>query len=96
MNINKIKTYLGFAIKSGKIIFGYDNIISSKKNQKLILVSETVNEKVSSKINSFAERKNINIINLKDITVEELIGRENSKIVSVIDDSLANAIINEI
>lgn len=96
MNINKIKTYLGFAIKSGKIIFGYDNIISSKKNQKLILVSETVNEKVSSKINSFAERKNINIINLKDITVEELIGRENSKIVSVIDESLANAIINEI
>lgn len=95
MNINKIKTYLGFAIKSGKILFGYDNITVSKKNQKLILVSSTVNDKVLNKINAFAEKKDIKLINLKDITVEELIGRENSKIISVLDESLANAIINE-
>ena len=95
MNINKIRTYLGFAIKSKKIIFGYDNIVTYKKNQILILSSSTVNEKVSAKINSFAERNNIKIIKLKDITCEELISRENCKIVSVIDESLANAIIKE-
>ena len=96
MNINKVKTYLGFAIKSNKILFGYDNIITYKKNQKLILVSSSVNEKVSTKINSFAERKNISIINLTDITVEELIGRENSKIISVLDENLSDAIIKEL
>lgn len=96
MNINKVKTYLGFAIKSKKILFGYDNIITYKKNQKLILVSSSVNEKVSTKINSFAERNNISIINLTDITVEELIGRENSKIISVLDENLSDAIIKEL
>lgn len=96
MNINKIKTYLGFAIKSKKIIFGYDNIITYKKKQILILSSSTVNEKVSMKINSFADKNNIKIINLKNITCEELVGRENSKIVSVIDENLASAIVKEL
>ena len=96
MNINKIKTYLGFAIKSKKIIFGFDNIISYKKNQILILVSSSVNNKTSLKINEFANRKNYKIINLTDLTCEELIGRDNCKMVSVIDENLAQAIIKEI
>ena len=48
------------------------------------------------KINSFADKNNIKIINLKNITCEELVGRENSKIVSVIDENLASAIVNEL
>ena len=82
MNTNKIKTYIGFAIKSRKIIFGFDNIITYKKNQHLILVSSTVNDKVKNKITLFAEKNNIKVVNLLDITVEELTDRDNSKIIS--------------
>lgn len=96
MNTNKIKTYIGFAIKSRKIIFGYDNIITYKKNQHLILVSSTVNDKVKNKITLFAEKNNIKVVNLLDITVEELTDRENSKIISIIDESLSSAIINQL
>lgn len=96
MNINKIKTYLGFAIKSKKILFGYDNITTYKKNQTLILVSSSVNNKISLKINDFAMKKNIKIINLVNLTTEELIGRDNCKLLSVLDENLAQAIIKEI
>jgi len=96
LNTNKIKTYVGFAIRSRKIIFGYDNIVTYKKTQNLILVSSTVNEKVKGKINSFAENKNIKIVNLQGITVEELTDRDNSKIISIIDESLSNAIISQL
>lgn len=96
MNTNKIKTYIGFAIKSRKIIFGYDNIITYKKNQHLILVSSTVNDKVKNKITLFAEKNNIKVVNLLEITVEELTDRDNSKIISIIDESLSSAIINQL
>ena len=95
MNINKVKTYIGFAIKSRKIIFGYDNIISYNKKQNLILVSPTSSDKVSEKLIKFASINNIKIIKTSE-TVEELVGRENCKMISIIDESLSNAIIKEI
>ena len=61
MNINKIKTYIGFAIKSRKIIFGYDNIISYKKKHVLILLSPTTSEKIASKLCNYAEINNIKL-----------------------------------
>ena len=95
MNINKIKAYLGFAIKSGNIIFGYDNIITTKKKLKLIIVSNTVNNKISTKINDFADSKKIKLINLSELSVEELISRDNCKLIGIVDENLASAIIKE-
>lgn len=34
---NKVKSYLGFAIKSGKILFGYDNLFTYCKRHKNIV-----------------------------------------------------------
>ena len=42
------------------------------------------------------ESNNIKYIVPKNITVEELVGRENCKMLSIIDESLANAIVKEI
>ena len=50
MNQNKLKSYFGFAIKSGKVIFGYDNLFKSKKAPLLVVISPDLAEKMAKKV----------------------------------------------
>ena len=50
MSENKIKSYLGFAIRSGKVVFGYDNLFVTKKQPLLVLISSSQNEKMTDKV----------------------------------------------
>ena len=95
MKIEKIKTYLGFAVKSGNIIFGSDKLFESKKRSFLVLICSTQNEKVTNKVVNFCKKDNIKFIKLKDIILAELLGRDNCKVVGISDFNLANAITNE-
>ena len=36
MKESKLASYIGFAIKSGKVIFGYDNLFKSKKLPRIM------------------------------------------------------------
>ena len=42
-NLAKIKTYIGFAEKSGNLVIGTDNLLKSKR-LKLVLFSENLGE----------------------------------------------------
>ena len=96
MNINKIKSYLGFSIKSGKIIFGFENILKSKKIPYIILISSTQNDKVTNKIIAFGKKEDIEVIKLNDQKLEDLVSRENCKVIGVLDFNLANVISDEL
>lgn len=87
--INKIKTYLGFAIKSGSIIFGYDNVIKKINKTKLIIVCSTANEKTLLNINKL----NKPTLKLKNNTLSEMLDRDNVKVIAVANESLAKAIL---
>jgi len=95
LNINKISTYLGFAIKSGKILFGYDNLLTNKKFPTLVLTCSTLNDKMNTKVNDFCNKNNIQIISLIDIELSSLIKRDNCKVVGILDENLSKAILNE-
>ena len=96
MKIEKIKSYLGFAIRSGKIIFGIDKLLQSKKKPLLVLICSSQNDKVSGKVKRFCESNQINFYKLpNNILLGDLIGRDNCKILGICDVSLANAITNE-
>ena len=95
LNISKIKTYLGFAIKSGKIIFGYDNLLIAKNNPYLVLSCSTLNEKMNTKVNTFCNNRKIKCVNLLEVKLSDLIQRDNCKVVGIKDENLSNAILNE-
>ena len=96
MDVKKISSYLMFSIRSGKIIFGVDKLFVSKKMPCLVLICSTQNEKVSNKVLKFCNINKIKVIKLKDLILSELIGRDNCKVVGLLDYNLANAIINEV
>ena len=95
MEVKKIKSYLAFSIRSGKIIFGVDKLFVSKKIPHVVVICSTQNDKVTAKVIRFCENNNIKVIKLKDFVLGELIGRDNCKVVGLLDYNLATEIMNE-
>lgn len=92
--ISKVKTYIGFSIKSGKIVWGYDNITAKPKNLKLVLVCSLVAEKHITKLMARMENFNIEVLQLKtNITLDQVTDRENIKFVGFTDRNLSLAIL---
>ena len=65
MQKNKFEAYIGFGIKSGKIVFGSDKIIESRKNIPLVIFDETANVKVVNKLISLSDYKKFALIKSK-------------------------------
>ena len=91
--VNKLESLLGFAVKSGKIVFGFDNLCETRKNVKLVICSPTVNEKVKQKLILLCNHKNWDLIETLEL-LEGLIHRENCKVVGIVDKNMASAILN--
>ena len=83
-----MKTYLGFATKSGSLKFGFDNIT---KKAKLVLVSTNLSDGSLGKIES---KCNINNIKLKTLESElfNSFCNKGVKVISIENYNLANAI----
>ena len=91
MDINKSKTYINFAKKSNKIIFGVDDIVKSK-NSKLVVLSDGLADNSKNKINKFLQTHNVFSIELEKKIFFELINNYSIKIFAIADDNLAEAI----
>ena len=91
LQIPKIKSYIGFAIRSREITFGVDDIVKTKK-AKLIIASRDLGESSLSKLEKFSSEKNLEVILLDAADFAEVVQNENIKAVSVENKNLAEAI----
>jgi hypothetical protein len=89
MNLTKIKTYVGFAIKMGKALFGVDLIISTRRPMLIVLYDNGLSENSLSKLNSYLSKNNV--ISYK-VAMEEVYPAKNCKAVGILDKNLALAI----
>lgn len=96
MKESKLATYIGFAIKSGKVIFGYDNLFKSKKNPFVVIFCKTLSEKMKNKLDLFANSRKIKLFTLENFILSDIIKRDNCKVLAICDENLANAISAEI
>lgn len=92
--MNKVSAYIGFAIKSNKVIFGIDNL--EKYNQKLylIIVCSSANNKYIDFAKSMKVKTNCDILITKDVLLGDIISRPNCKIIGIKNKELAMAILN--
>ena len=96
---SKTLTLLGFASKAGKLAFGMQKTIEVLKKNKvyLIVTACDLSEKSKKEILFFTSNKNVNVVTLKDVTVEGLstaVGRK-CGVISVLDNGFADAINNQ-
>ena len=89
---SKIKTYVGFAINKGDVIFGLDKIIVSRRRPNLIMLCKTASEKTKKEIKHYCASKNVKLIECF-VPVEELVSKQGVKVIALTDENLVNAIL---
>lgn len=90
--VNKLESLLGFAVKSGKIVFGFDNLCETRKNVKLVIYSPSTNDKVKQKLQLLCKHKEWSLVESIE-PLEDLIHRDNCKVVGIVDKNMSSAIL---
>ncbi len=91
--IGKIDCYINFAVRAGKVIWGVDNLERAKRTPHLILVDESLGANSAKQLSLYCQRKNTKSLTLPTDYLNNLLKRSNIKVLSITDESLANAII---
>ncbi len=91
--IGKIDCYINFAVRAGKVIWGVDNLERAKRTSHLILVDESLGANSAKQLSLYCQRKNTMSLTLPTDYLNNLLKRSNIKVLSITDESLANAII---
>ena len=92
--LNKINSYIGFSVKSGKAIFGLEMLKRAKIKPFLILIDENLGSNSLKQTKLYSERNNVKIITLPNNHLNNYLKRNNVKVLSLLDESLCNAIMN--
>ena len=91
---SKIETYLGFSIKSGKILFGVDNVESEKKGVHLIIVDEKLSQNSLKNVYKAQEKFSCPLVIAQENVLGETVYRPSVKVVAVKDKNLAEAVLS--
>ena len=95
MKQNKLASYLGFSIKSGEVVFGFDNLLETRKKIKLVIYCHTINSKIEEKLYKLCEYKKWNLVKIENETLSNLINRDNCKVMGLINNNLAKAVMTQ-
>lgn len=91
--MNKIISYIGFAIKSKKFIAGQTPIKMAREHIDLVLVCSSASENLKNLAKNVAAKHECTYIITKP-KLEDLTHMKDIKIIAITDENLAHAIIN--
>ena len=91
--MNKIISYIGFAIKAKKIIIGQSHLKRTDKKLYLILVCSSASENLINLAKNLATRNECDFIITKP-KLQDLTNIQDDKIIGITDESLSKAIID--
>lgn len=93
MSLDKVKTYIGFCRKMGKVSFGaaaYSDIKSKKA--KLILIDENAADNTKEKFKAVSVAVGIPLLELPKGMLEDAAGKPGARTAVIKDNNLANKI----
>ena len=91
---NKIETYLGFCIRSRKILFGIDNIDKQRKGIALLLCDEELGKSSLKSLLHAQEKFRCPLLMAEKSVLGEYLHRPAVKAVAILDNNLAQAILS--
>ncbi|MFR1553864.1 MAG: hypothetical protein ACLSTV_04180 [Coriobacteriales bacterium] len=93
MQNDKISAYLGFCIRSGKIVFGVDRAEALKKGVHLLIADSTLSENSMKVLVKLKEKFSCPLLVTEGVSLSELLHRPAVKAAAVKDKNLASAIL---
>ena len=95
MSLNqKCNSYIHFAAKANKIVWGIDMIKSSKLIPYVIIYDKTLGANAQKQMKHYAEDYQVELIEVEENYLNDLLKRNNVKIIGITDESLSSAILN--
>ena len=91
--IGKIDCYINFAVKAGKVVWGVDNLVRAKRAPWVILIDSDLGANSAKELSLYCQRNNAKTLTLPTDYLNNLLKRSNIKVLSITDESLANAIL---
>ena len=88
---DKVVTLVGFAIKSGKVVFGMDAILRNSRRKGLIITDKTLSEGSRDKL---VRQANGTVVISRVTPVSEITHREGCKVIAITDKQMAQAILD--
>lgn len=90
--MGNIASYLGFAVKSAKIIYGIDNLTARKKRVYALVLCPTAAANLRESAERYSQRTGVPLITTKQ-PLEDLVFKSNCKLVALLDANMAKAVI---
>ena len=89
--MNKISSYVGFAIKSRNVLIGQSKIKQNRDKQiHCILVCSSASENLVDLAHNVANKQNCEVISVKSL--EDITHKDGIKIIAITDENLGKAI----
>ena len=93
--MGRIESYLGFAVRSGKIVYGMDNIETSRRRLYALVLGPDASVNLAERAERYAARRTVPLIKAEK-PLEELIRKPNCKLVALLDANMAKAVISSV
>lgn len=93
---SKICSYVGFAIKSGKVLIGTDAILNFKRKIGTVITCTSLAENALKKLEEFSKERKIPLIHFKGESLKALNFNEKVKVVAILDVNLSAEILKNI
>lgn len=93
MDLNSIKKYINLCKKAGAVVYGIDNLKSSKKPVFVIFTDITAGNSLKRTAKYLSENSNILNIELESNLIDNLFETTNCKAVGISNSNLADKII---
>ncbi len=91
---NKIDCYINFAVKAGKVIWGIDGLTRSKFSPLIVILDKSLGENSRKQLADYVAKTRVKTLELPQNYLNSLLKRENIKVLSITDVSLATAILS--
>jgi len=92
---SKILTFIGFSIRARKLRAGA-NAVATLKKANVLIICHTASKNAYDEAIKLCKKFNAPLIESKTYKIEELVRKENCKLVAIQDESLGNAILQNL
>lgn len=92
MQKSKVESYIGFAIKAGKAVFGYNAIVITKAKKYLLICCNTASHNSIDKIVKLAHKEQCPLAMLYQGSLEQITGKPNCKVLAICDKNFATVL----
>ncbi len=94
-NKSRAETFIGFAVKTGRCRIGL-NAVETLKRAEVVIVCKTTAENSKAKAKKLAEKFSCPFLVTVNKTLEEMVHKENAKVMAIYDKKLTKALLGSL